>query len=265
MSSHHNLSGEKWGYTLRSLPAHLAEGGQEQRLRQLLTSFSFIKAKMQSFGPQAVISDYDLADSSAGDTLGLIQGALRLAAHILAGDMHQLQGQLIGRLRSYQTAELREFLDQVGQQDRGVWLRPISASLRSPGDPLVVTLAGHSLPIQAVAVMPDDLHAVSASADGTLKIWDIATGAAVLALAGHSDMVNGVAVTPDGQRVVSASSDKTLKVWDARTGSMQRTLRGHVHEVQSVAVLSDGQRAVSGAGSRGSSADVIVQVGDLVT
>jgi WD40 repeat protein len=53
---------------------------------------------------------------------------------------------------------------------------------------------------------------VSASADQTLKVWDLETGHQLRTLSGHSDAVMGVAVTADGKRAVSASCDKTLKV-----------------------------------------------------
>ena len=64
----------------------------------------------------------------------------------------------------------------------------------------------------------DGRRAVSASADKTLKVWDLESGAELRTLAGHSDWVNGVAVTADGRRAVSASDDNTLKVWDLESG-----------------------------------------------
>ena len=103
------------------------------------------------------------------------------------------------------------------------------AALDPPGTGLLRTLAGHSGSVNGVAVTPDGRRAVSASADKTLKVWDLETGAELRTLAGHSDRVNGVAVTPDGRRAVSASEDNTLKVWDLetrrRTAHARRPLR----------------------------------------
>ena len=39
-------------------------------------------------------------------------------------------------------------------------------------------------------------HAVSASLDRTLKVWDLDSGRELRTLSGHTDLVSGVAVTP---------------------------------------------------------------------
>ena len=78
-----------------------------------------------------------------------------------------------------------------------------------------------------MAVTPDGRRAVSASGDGTLKVWDLDSGRELRTLEGHCDCGHGVAVTADGRRAVSASGDRTLKVWDLDTGRELRTLEGH--------------------------------------
>ncbi len=68
---------------------------------------------------------------------------------------------------------------------------------------------------------------MSASADETLKVWDVRTGEERHTLRGHTDGVHGCAISPVGDYIVSASLDHTLKVWDVGTGEERRTLRGH--------------------------------------
>ncbi|QDT14997.1 caspase family protein [Alienimonas californiensis] len=116
--------------------------------------------------------------------------------------------------------------------------------------PAPLTLEGHDRPVAAVAVLPDGWRAVSASADGTLKVWNLATRTCDRTLGGdqgHGGKVSAVAVTPDGLRAVSGSADQTLKVWDLATGVCERTLEGLASNVTAVAVTPDGKRAVSGA------------------
>ena len=70
-----------------------------------------------------------------------------------------------------------------------------------------------------MAVTADGRYAVSASADQTLKVWELESGRALRALQGHAALVNSVAVTPDGRLAVSASADQTVKVWELESGS----------------------------------------------
>jgi nucleoside phosphorylase len=86
---------------------------------------------------------------------------------------------------------------------------------------------------------------VSASADETLKVWELGSGRAVATLAGHTSWVTACAVTPDSRHVISASDDRTLKVWELRSGRAVATLAGHTDLVTACAVTPDGRHAVS--------------------
>ncbi len=119
------------------------------------------------------------------------------------------------------------------------------------------TLCGHDFAVLSVAITPDGRRAISASRDGTLKVWDLASGADEKTLLGHTSSVNCVAITSDGRRAVSASKDKTLKVWDLKSGAEEMTLDGHADSVNSVAITPDGRRAVS------ASEDETLKVWDL--
>jgi hypothetical protein len=68
-----------------------------------------------------------------------------------------------------------------------------------------------------VAFSPTDgSRFASAHLDGTVSIWDTATGQEVLTLKGHTDEVWGLAFSRDGSRLASASLDRTVRTWDAR-------------------------------------------------
>ena len=74
---------------------------------------------------------------------------------------------------------------------------------------------------------PDGTWIVSASDDGTLKIWDAATGTERDHPHRPHQRGDGCAVSPDGAWIVSASCDNTLRIWDAATGTERATLTGH--------------------------------------
>lgn len=100
----------------------------------------------------------------------------------------------------------------------------------------------HADSVSSIAVL-DARRVVSASWDGTLRIWDLASGNHLKTLEGHISHVTSVAV-PGADRLVSASWDQSLLVWDLRTGRILQTLQGHTRDIESVAVL-DAKRVVS--------------------
>ncbi len=261
------LSAEQRRYTLLSLPAHLAMAGQAERLRNLLLDMHYLSAKIALRGPESAINDYDLAltpaSRSPSNALWLVQRALQLSAHVLSTDVCQLAGQLLGRLQSYTDPDLQRLLSQAREWNGATWLRPLAPSLMSPSGPLVRTLTGHTNVVTSVAITPDGQYAVSASADHTLRIWDIFTGESRITLSGHTAEVNAVVVMPDSHYAISASSDATLKVWNLRDGSEYLTLRGHTDEVYSLAILPNSRLVVSGSGSPSSPVDTAIRVWNI--
>ena len=237
-------------YGFQYLPIHLIRSGQPERLRELLCTFAWLRAKLTATDINALLADYDLVLAAFEGTeddqaLRLVLSALRLSAHILAHDPVQLPSQLHGRLCSQTIPDIRTFLAQVYSQS--FWLRPVMPSLTQADEPLVRTLTGHELGVYAVAVTPDGRQVVSASDDKTLKVWELSSGVERHTLTGHRKSVNAVAVatTPEGWRVFSASNDGTVREWDLNSGRKVRTFTGHMDWVTAVAVGPDGRQMVS--------------------
>src|SRR6266496_109993 len=88
-------------------------------------------------------------------------------------------------------------------------------------------LVGHRSFVDAAVFSPDGESIVTASWDGTARLWDAATGAGIAVLEGHKDIVKHAGFGPDGRRIVTASDDGTARLWDARTGAAVSVLGGH--------------------------------------
>ncbi len=108
-----------------------------------------------------------------------------------------------------------------------------------------------------LAVSADGRIAIFAGSDTTLRVWDLTAGTSLHTLTGHSSSLNSVAVSADGRIAVSGSYGKSVRVWDLASGVCLHTLTGHTGRVRSVAVSADGRIAVSG------SSDTTVRVWDL--
>jgi WD40 repeat protein len=227
-------------YGWHHVPAHLVRADQGEKLRQLLLDFAWLQAKLGATDVTSLIADYDLLPGDPD--VQQVGDALRLSAHVLAGDKAQLWTQLYGRLMGEKFPAIQEMLAEWPKQP---WLRPLRPSLTAPGEGLLGTLAGHTSGVSAVAVYDGGRRAISASWDGTLKVWDLESSQVLRTLEGHSDSVRAVAVYDGGRRAISASKDHTLKIWNLESGQELCTLKSHSDSVEAVAVCESGGQAIS--------------------
>jgi WD40 repeat protein len=73
-------------------------------------------------------------------------------------------------------------------------------------------LKGHARGVSSCAFSPDGKRIVTASFDGTARLWDAETGALLMMLEGHIDAVVSCVFSPDGKRIVTASYDRTARL-----------------------------------------------------
>ena len=174
---------------------------------------------------------------------------------------------------------------------KGFRLRPISPSGSGNSRPKAMLACAGSTGIprrySALSFAPGDQLALSASADRTVRVWDVATGqisgtplyhdSAVVALAttGGDGFLAGcddgtiwlwdlrsrqrvrrlkapapilsIAGSPLGHRALSGHADGVLVLWDIDLGTEIGRMVGHGDLVRSAALLPDGHRALAGS------------------
>jgi WD40 repeat protein len=100
---------------------------------------------------------------------------------------------------------------------------------------------GHTDQVFDVSFSPDGSRLASASADRTVRLWDLATGEQVgEPLLGHSAAVHAVMFDPTGTDLVSASADGSIILWNAGSRVV-----GEGGAIGAVAFTSDGTRLLS--------------------
>lgn len=100
-----------------------------------------------------------------------------------------------------------------------------------------VDLKGHAGQLTDAAWAPPGAtgdRLATASADGTVRIWNAATGETVHVLRGHMGAINDIDWSPDGAYIASAGTDGTVRIWHVDTGEQARVLTGHTGSVEQV-------------------------------
>ena len=104
---------------------------------------------------------------------------------------------------------------------------------------------GHTGEVVALAYSPDGRALLSASLDGTARVWAQQPGQKDRLFKGHTGRIYAAHWSPDGDRIVTASQDGTARVWPV-DGRPAMILRGHAEELGAAAFSPDGDRVVTG-------------------
>ncbi|HWB09485.1 MAG TPA: c-type cytochrome domain-containing protein [Pirellulales bacterium] len=124
-------------------------------------------------------------------------------------------------------------------------------ALFDPNQGTVVKVLGN-MPDNALDVQfnPAGDKLAACSADRSIRIYNVASGAQEKIIEDHADWVMGIAWSPDGTKLASASRDKTAKVFDAVKGESLATFPGHQETVYGVSFSADGAQVFTGGGNK---------------
>jgi serine/threonine protein kinase/sugar lactone lactonase YvrE len=109
------------------------------------------------------------------------------------------------------------------------------------------TLSAHGSSINDLLLFADGQRLLSASADKTIRLWDLRSGSVLRTWDKQTSFVNTVLLSPDETQLYSGNADGTLQSWAiaADQPSWQQPL-AHSGAVNTLGRTPDGQRLVSG-------------------
>jgi WD40 repeat protein len=111
----------------------------------------------------------------------------------------------------------------------------------------VPKLKGYTCWVVALALSPDGKQLASVNNEGTVRLWDVATGKGLLMpKSEHEWGSSTVAFSPSG-KLLATAQDCTVLLWDAATGKEVLSLQGHSGSVNTIAFSPDGRFLASGS------------------
>lgn len=117
-------------------------------------------------------------------------------------------------------------------------------ALEGAKDVLMLDHGGRALDCE---FSPDGNRIASCGDDGTIKIWDVATGMLLHVLQGHEARVSALAWHPDDGSIASVSFDQSLRLWDTESGQLTNTYFFPGKRALKLAFSTDGKQVAVGS------------------
>lgn len=251
------------GYYVANVMHHLIGAKRNEQAKGLLMDPAWLERKLKTAGAGGVVADVrrylmirsdkdvklllEAFQMSVGQALehSNIPGLLRcqLASRLMTAPLSfEMQNWL-----ERQQAEINRDASKLAAAGVPRCLPPLTPSLDQAGGLQRLALRGHRAAVGKVLLTPSGTDAVTASNDGTLRVYDLEIGDNTLVLDGHSGPVTDMAITNDGSLLVSTSEDATARAYEMERGMCLRVLTGHEGPLTCLVLDPWGRFAVTGS------------------
>src|SRR5215471_8531427 len=192
----------------------------EDQLLTLLMHFRTEDDNRQGYGPANVIS---LLKALRSNLRGLDLSRLAIRGTYLQGV--EMQDANLSRALMRECVFSEDFdaitavaISSSGQDWAALSRRGEVRVWREGGKRLHLAWQAHTDTTYAFALSPDDHTLASGSNDGSVKLWDVESGA-LLWSGWHPQGIMGLAFSPNGDLLASGGRDATVRLWDAKLGT----------------------------------------------
>ena len=206
---------------------------------------------------QELVSAEIIPEDSAIVEVDIPAGASLLINGLDQGDERRLIFEPFSRGEYYSYMAVVRFRD--GTETRrelllhGGWKVHLVVPSLDQARPAPVLQTGHTASIHALRFDSDGGQLSTASADGTVRLWDIETGNVLRIVSGTTGGVESAAFSADGHQVLFGGVNGNALLLDLRSGNAPRRYALGQKEyantrVKSAAFSPDGQHFLTGAG-----------------